>query len=105
MSRSRIIRFNIDKIVAEENKKRLYFVFKLVFFALLIYVGVQYSLLKHTDGIAQRLLKTFFFFVPSNLVISFTRLMMVYWYLKKNNQPEDFKDNFVIGINKIADIL
>jgi len=105
MSRSRIIKFNIDKITAEENKKRLYFILKLILFAALIYVGVHYSLWNHTYGITRRLVKTFLFLMPTNLVISLSRLIMAYWYLKKNNRPENFKDNFVIGINKIADIL
>lgn len=105
MSNKRIIKFSFDKIAAEENKKRIYFVLKLILFIGLIYLGVQYSLLKHTDSIGNRLLKTLIFFVPTNLIISLSRLMVVYWYLKKNNRPEHFKDNFVIGINKIAEIL
>jgi small-conductance mechanosensitive channel len=105
MSSNRIIKFNIDKITAEENKKRLYFVLKLLLFAVLVYLGMQFSLMKHTDGVIRRLFKTFFFFVPTNLIISLSRLLIVYWYLRQHNRPENFKDNFVIGINKIADIL
>ncbi|QHT68210.1 mechanosensitive ion channel [Rhodocytophaga rosea] len=105
MTSNRIIKFNIEKITAEENKKRLYFVLKLLLFAGLVYLGMQFSLMKHTDGVVRRLFKTFFFFVPTNLIISLSRLLIAYWYLKQNNRPENFKDNFVIGINKIADIL
>jgi small-conductance mechanosensitive channel len=104
-SRAKLLRLSFDKISAEESRKRLLFVLQLVVFIALLYITFHYSLLNYFDGVTNRILRAILFYITTNLVITFSRLTLVYWYIKKNQRQEDFKDNFIIGINKISSIL
>jgi small-conductance mechanosensitive channel len=105
MSNHRILKLGFDKITAQESKRRLYFVLKLVLFVVLLIVGVRYSDMVYSFGVSERLVKALLFYVPTNLVISFSRLSLVYIYIKKNHRQHDFRDNFILGIDKIAALL
>lgn len=39
------------------------------------------------------------------LIVSSVRISMVYLYLKRRQRESDFKDNYILGINRIASIL
>lgn len=89
----------------QEGKKRLFFLFKL----LLVIIGLvwqvrfpeSYEQLK-LDG---RILPTLFFYLTSVLIVSFGRISLVYFYLKRQNKESDFRDNYIVGINRVASIL
>ena len=89
----------------QEGKKRLFFLIKLI----LVVVGLvwryrfpdSYDQLK-LDG---RILPTLFFYLTSVLLVSFGRISLVYLYLKRQNKESDFRDNYIVGINRIASIL
>lgn len=89
----------------QEGKKRLFFLFKL----LLVIIGLvwqvrfpeSYEQLK-LDG---RILPTLFFYLTSVLIVSFGRISLVYFYLKRQNRESDFRDNYIVGINRVASIL
>jgi hypothetical protein len=104
-SKAKILKISFEKISAEESRKRLVFALQLVVFVAVLYITLHYALLDYFDGVTNRILKALLFYITTNLMITFSRLALVYWYIKKNRRQEDFKDNFIIGINKIASIL
>ncbi len=89
----------------QESKKRIFFVLKL----LLVLVGLvwqlwfpeSYNQLKLNGPI----LHTFFFYLTGVLIVSFGRISLVYLYLKRQNRESDFRDNYIVGINRVASIL
>lgn len=101
----KFFRFGLEKVTAEERRKRLYFILKLLAVGILAYLAVRYWGWHETFGISERFIKAALFYVPTNLLISFTRLALVYLYLQKHNQQRDFRDNFILGIDKIASLL
>ena len=52
-----------------------------------------------------RILPTFFFYLTTVLIVSFGRISLVYLYLKRQNKESDYRDNYIVGINRVASIL
>ena len=44
-------------------------------------------------------------FLGPSIMISFVRLVVIYWYIKKHRFKPNIKDNFILGINRIVSIL
>ncbi len=104
--------FRADKASHQENRRRVKFLIKLGILALIILLRFQYPELfkhdaTHPDAIfsARNLLDAVIFYVTTHIIISFIRLSLVAIYLRKNHQQSGFRDNFIIGINQIANIL
>lgn len=104
-SKSKILKIRFERISAEESRKRLLFALQLVGFIAVLYITFHYQLLDYLNGVTSRIIRAILFYITTSLVITFSRLILVYWYIKKNRRQEDFKDNFIIGINKISSIL
>jgi len=44
-------------------------------------------------------------FLGPSTAVSFLRLIIIYWYVKKHHLKPNIKDNFILGINRIVSIL
>src|SRR5699024_4638319 len=56
-------------------------------------------------GISSHIIDAVLFYITAHMVLSFARLVLVYLYIKKSGRPHEFKDNFILGISQIANIL
>lgn len=98
---------NKTKTALQENegRKRTVFIVKVIVFVLLLIFGGQ--ILRHSQdwGLPlANLLNATVFFLGGNIIISLVRIITVRLYLrKKSNDP--MRSNFVLGVNRIAEIL
>lgn len=94
----------------EDNKRKtskefLMIVVKAVVFFLLVYFQVrQPDIYVHYTGIAKTASALIVFMGPS-ITVSFLRLLVIYFYIKKHHLKSNIKDNFILGINRIVSIL
>ena len=87
------------------SKEFLMIVVKAVVFFLLVYFQVtQPDLYVHYIGIAKTASALIVFMGPS-ITVSFLRLLVIYFYIKKHHLKSNIKDNFILGINRIVSIL
>lgn len=89
----------------QEGKKRFYFVLKLI--VLLVGLGWKFfykdSFEKlNLDG---NILPALLVYITSVLLVSFGRISLVYLYLRRKHKESDYRDNFILGINRISSIL
>jgi small-conductance mechanosensitive channel len=90
----------------KERQRRLQFVLKLFLFLIVVVAYYLYPRwVKNDFGLPQSMVNALFFYVSSNIVISFVRLSLVAIYLRRRKRLSDFRNNFIIGINQIASIL
>lgn len=98
--------FKADKAGKQESTRRIKFVVKLTLFLLIIMIKVWYpDLLKEQLGVPQNLITAVMFYLTAHIIISFSRLSLVAIYLRRQHQQSGFRDNFIIGINQIANLL
>lgn len=97
--------FPQESVQEKEGRKRFVFFLKLLFFAIIIFIQVQYPRITTDYGISSHIIDAALFYVTAHMVLSFTRLVLVYLYIKKSGRPQEFKDNFILGISQIANIL
>jgi small-conductance mechanosensitive channel len=103
---SKKLTVKLDKASEQEKKRRLKFLITLGLFLLIILFRIQYpELLKEDIGIPDRLERAVMFYMTVYILISFTRLSLVAIYLRRQQQQSGFRNNFVIGINQIANLL
>jgi small-conductance mechanosensitive channel len=102
---TKIINIGFEKLQKEEVNKRFYFGFKALLLAGLIFIQLKYPNFLQEYLITADLSKAILFLLTYLLVIGMGRLSLVYFYLKKHKRTNEFKDNFVLGINKIASLL
>lgn len=95
----------VDIRLKKEARKRIVFILKLLAFLLLLFIQVKFPDLGEGLGISMRLLGAIISYYTAHLVISFTRILTVYLYLSRRKLDQEIKDNFVIGINTIAQVL
>ncbi|HEY8402600.1 MAG TPA: mechanosensitive ion channel domain-containing protein [Cytophagaceae bacterium] len=101
----KILELGLDEVASKESQKRIFFILKLIIFLAVVFILVQYPHYKKVYGLSFRIAESFVFFIFANLIISFSRLTLVFFYLKKKKRENDFVDNFVLGINNIASLL
>ena len=101
-----------DKAGQQESRRRIKFVIKSVIFIVLIFLRLRYpNLFKEdsepTDAIItiDNLINAIIFYITAHLIISFSRLSLVAVYLRRQHQQTGFRDNFIIGINQISNLL
>lgn len=88
-----------------ERKKRLRFLFKVLLFVIAI-VALDYfraEIIRY--GIPDHIIGAVRFYLFADLLISFVRLMIVFIYERKHQINRGSKNNFILGINQIANIL
>lgn len=89
------------EIHAKENRKRTVFLIKV---AVLVLLAIFSKQIVGYFGDLENFLRALVFFLAGNIVISLARITTVRLYLsKKSHDP--IKSNFVLGINRIAEIL
>src|SRR5690554_2423060 len=98
---------NKTKTALQENegRKRTVFIVKVIVFVLLLIFGGQ--ILRHSqdwDLPLANLLNATVFFLGGNIIISLVRIITVRLYLRKKSQ-DPMRSNFVLGVNRIAEIL
>lgn len=78
---------------------------KTVVFVLLVYakinppaVFLKYHGIMSTTG-------ALIVFLGPSTAVSFLRLIIIYWYIRKHRLKPNIKDNFILGINRIVSIL
>lgn len=102
---------NIEYLPAEEAvpkkevKRRFVFFLKLLFFIGIIYVQYRYPELREKYGISSNIIDAILFYITAHLIISFSRLIIVYLYIKRSGRQIGFTNNFILGVNQIANIL
>jgi small-conductance mechanosensitive channel len=89
----------------QENLRRWFFVFKLLLLIGLLFFQTQYAPLLAKWKIQFSLISAFIFYLTAVLLISTGRLILVFVYIRQKKRKSDFKDNFVLGINRIAAFL
>lgn len=89
----------------KENVKRTVFIIKLVVFILLLVFGARLvrSSGEWEDSV-RNILQALTFFLGANIIISLARIITVRLYLRKKSH-DPMRSNFVLGINRIAEIL
>lgn len=98
--------FRADKAGKQETTRRLKFIIKLGFFLLIIGIQMFYpSLLQEINIPGYHLIRAVTVYITAHIIVSFVRLSLVAIYLRRQHQQSGFRDNFIIGINQIANLL
>jgi small-conductance mechanosensitive channel len=97
------------KVIEEKQRKTKSEIFmiliKTIVFILLIYAKISKpSLFIHYHWVATANSALIVFLGPS-IAVSFLRLIIIYWYIRKHRLKPNIKDNFILGINRIVSIL
>lgn len=96
----------LDKASEQEKRRRFKFLVTLGIFLLIIFLRFQYPVLMKEDiGIPDNLERAVMFYMVVYMIVSFIRLSLVAIYLQRQHQQSGFRNNFVIGINQIANII
>lgn len=97
---------SISAASQKERKRRLQFSLKLLLFLAVVIAFIFYREWIYRDfGIPDSLVRAITFYVIANIIISFARLSLVAIYIRRRKGTSDFRNNFIIGINQIANIL
>lgn len=97
-------------LIVEEKSRRTRSEFltigiKMVIFALLVYFNVNQPQAYLHYPLIERTASGLMVFLGPSTAISFIRLIIIYWYIKKHRFKANIKDNFILGINRIVSIL
>jgi len=97
-------------LIVEEKSRRTRSEFltigiKMVIFALLVYFNVNQPPAYLHYPLIERTASGLMVFLGPSTAISFIRLIIIYWYIKKHRFKANIKDNFILGINRIVSIL
>lgn len=93
------------EIQEKENRKRTIFIIKLIAFVLLLVFGTQIVKYSGDWGLTVlNVLSAVVFFLGGNIIVSLVRIITVRLYLRKKGH-DPMRSNFVLGINRIAEIL
>jgi small-conductance mechanosensitive channel len=96
----------IDKTSQLEKQRRLRFLLKLGVFLFIILIRHMYDdFLKNNLGVTENQLRAVVFFSVAYITIMFARLSLVVIYLRRHHQVAGFRNNFIIGINQITNLL
>lgn len=89
----------------KEARKRWLFILKLLLLVLVVFLREHQQEMLAEWSVPANLFKALTFYISGNLLISFSRLVIVYLYGKRKHIKKGFQNNFMLGINRIADIL
>ncbi|MDQ3393208.1 MAG: mechanosensitive ion channel family protein [Bacteroidota bacterium] len=98
----KLFKYSTSKLKEEENRKRILFILKLLLLLGLLFFQDN---LPTSDSYFGRIFEVTVLYITAHLVVSFARLAIVSLYIRKNHMRQDSKDNFIIGINRIASML
>lgn len=95
----------IELVSKQENRRRVYFLVKLLVLTALVILRGYFPGYYEQFKISSNLIEAASIYLTSNLVITFGRLLLVNFYIKKNKFKVDFRDNFILGVNRFTSIL
>ena len=95
----------VQSVQEKEGRKRLVFFLKLLFFIAIIYIRVRFPGITKDYAVSSDIIDAVLFYITAHMIISFSRLFLVYLYLRRSGRPQEFRDNFILGISQIANIL
>jgi len=78
---------------------------KTIVFLTLVYFGAEQPLLFINYPLIALVAHCLTVFMGPSTLVSFIRLIVIYWYIKKHRFKPNIKDNFILGINRIVSIL
>jgi small-conductance mechanosensitive channel len=93
-----------SQIQVKEKHKRTTLIIKVIVYIAIFVLSEVFSPQIARFGILQRVVDAISFFLASNILISFGRMGLVKFYLRKQ-RTQPLHNNFVLGINRIASIL
>lgn len=88
-----------------EKRKVVYFFLKLVLLIAGIVLKFKYPDQFNELRAEGNVLPTLLYYLIGILIVSSVRILMVNLYLKRRQKESDFKDNYILGINRLANIL
>jgi small-conductance mechanosensitive channel len=98
--------FRLEAVFLKERKKRIFFLIKLLLLIfLLFYREDLLNILKDYFKVEFRILDSILFYLTGHLVIDFIRLSIVYLFLKKHQEQEKVRHNFILGITRVSNVL
>jgi len=97
----------MDLEAKRKNRKErvIFFIKLLIFLALLYFNHVQQPEFYVKYPTLDKLTNALALFLSANLLISLGWLIIISWYIRKNQLKTNVKDNFVLGINRISSVL
>lgn len=78
---------------------------KFIIYATLVYFNINKPELYLNFPIIDQIAYALLVFSGASLSFSVIRLIMIYWYIRKNKLKSNVKDNFILGINRIVSVL
>ncbi|GAB3327218.1 hypothetical protein GCM10027429_00780 [Marivirga atlantica] len=88
-----------------EKIRRIKFVVKVLFFAAALFLLSFYRAEMIDFGIPLHFIKALSLYFYADVLISLVRLLVVFFYIRKNKSKKGIKNNFELGINHIATML
>lgn len=101
---------NVEGKMIEEKQRKtrselLMIIVKTLIFCFLVYFKINKPpLYIHYPWVMNAAGAVVVFLGPS-VTVSFLRLIVIYWYIRKHRFKPNIKDNFILGINRIVSIL
>ncbi|MGB3180665.1 MAG: mechanosensitive ion channel domain-containing protein [Cyclobacteriaceae bacterium] len=94
-----------SSINKQENRRRAFFLFKLILLIVLIAVdNVFFEEIHREAGVPARITQALIYYLTAHLLIILIRLIIVRVYLRKE-EAKSRVDTFIIGITRIASLL
>jgi small-conductance mechanosensitive channel len=101
-----IILMNLKStLYRQEIKQRVLVFVKVLVLIGLVFVRSRYSDVIKEYNIPEGLISALVFYFSANIVIGLSRITLIYLYNKKKRRQNNYRDNFVLGINKFASLL
>lgn len=91
------------KALPKTRKERIVLFIKFVLLIALIVLQIRFPDLGKTLRFSNKYLNGLLFYITANLVIDFSRLLLIELYLRRYREAA--QANFVLGVNRIASIL
>jgi small-conductance mechanosensitive channel len=89
----------------KNRKEQVIFFFKLAIFLPLVYFNYNNPDFYEKNPWLDKLTNALALFLSANLLTSLGWLIIISWYIRKNKLKSNVKDNFILGINRIASVL
>jgi len=96
---------NTNKKSRRETSRRIKFLLKVIAFATALFLANQYQQDIIKFGIPIHIIHSISLYLYADVLISLARLLVVYFYIRKNKSKRGIRNNFELGINHIATIL
>jgi small-conductance mechanosensitive channel len=100
---------NHKRLLRKEFRKRVWFFFKLLLLAGLLYVNFEFQDWfkdeQEEDNAWAGILRAALFYLTTHLLVSLARILTVFVYLRRKNLREKQEDNVVLAINRVATLV